>query len=57
MVGITTALVVETGATKSHFGDNYTSGLVVHTITKGVISVPSHKAKNTMKLSINSSTG
>ena len=56
MVEITTTLVVATGATRSHFGDNYTAGLVVHEITVGVVVAPSQKSTKIMWLSINKST-
>ena len=49
--------MVETRATRSHFGENYTAGIVVHAITVGILVAPGQKAKNTIQISINNSTG
>ena len=54
MVYTTTATVV---VTRSHFGDNYTSGIVVNVITKVVIVAPRQKATKTYQNSVNTSTG
>ena len=40
MVEMTTAPVAATGVTRFHFGDNYTDGIMVHAITKGVFDAP-----------------
>ena len=48
MLEMTTMLVVATRATRSHFGDNSTSGLVVHTIIRGVVVTPRQKAVKKM---------
>ena len=54
---MTTTLMVETRATRSHFEDNSTAGLMVHEITRRDVVAPRQKATRTMKLSINNSIG
>ena len=56
MAEITTTLVMETRATRYHFRNNSTSGLMVHEITRGVVVTPGQKATKTMQLSINNPT-
>ena len=53
---MTTKPVLETRVTRSYFGDNYTDGLIVHAISKGLVVSPSQKATNTIKHSIDNST-
>ena len=57
IVKMTTTLVVETRATRSQFGENSTTGLMVHAINMLVVVAQRHKATNKMQLSINKSTG
>ena len=57
MVEMTTAPVVETRVKRSHFGDNSTSGIMVHAITKEVVVAPRQKVIKKMLHSINNSTG
>ena len=57
MSKMTTTLVVETRARRSHFGDSSTARLIVHEITRGVIVSQKKKTKNTMQLSMKNSTG
>ena len=45
---MTTTLVVETRATRSHFGDNSTDGIMVHAINRGFVVAPRQKATKTM---------
>ena len=47
MVEITITLVVETRSTRSHFGDNYTAGIMVHAFTREVVVAPRKKAIKT----------
>ena len=56
MVEMTATIGVETRATRSNSGDNYTAGLMVHEIARGGFVAPRQKATNTMRLSINNST-
>ena len=42
---------------ETHFGEDYTYGLTVHAITKGVIVDPRQKSKKIQQYSITTSTG
>ena len=53
---ITTAQLVETRVTSSHFGNNYTDVIMVHAITKGVLVAPRQIDTKTQQNSINNST-
>ena len=57
MVEMTTTLAVAKTSTRSHFGNNYNAGIMVHSITRGVVVDPRQKATKKMKLSINNSMG
>ena len=57
IVETTTTLVVVTRASSYQFVDNYTAGLMVHAITRKLVVGPRQKARKTMQLSINYSTG
>ena len=49
--------MVEKRATRYHFGDTSTSGLMVHEITRGVVVSPSQNSTKKMQLSVKYSTG
>ena len=57
MAEMITILVVEKRATRYHFRDNYTSGLMVNAITRGVVVAPRQKATKKMKIQISNPTG
>ena len=48
MAEMKTAPVVATRVTRYHFVDNYTSGIMVHAITKEVVVAPRQKDTKTM---------
>ena len=52
-----TTLVVSKIATRYHFRDNSTAGIIMHVITGGVVVAPRQNATKTMRLSINNSIG
>ena len=52
MKEMTTSLVV---VKMSYFGDNYTAGSMVHTITKGVVVATGNRSTKTQKSLINTS--
>ena len=52
-----TTLPVVVTIKEPHFEENYTSGIMVHAITKGVIVAPNHNATNIQQHSTINSTG